>query len=103
MAEGIAALPGAELVAPATLNQALVRFPDPDARDDADHDRRTLAVMQAVNTSGEAYFSGTVWQGRRAMRISVCNWRTTENDVQRAIAAVAAALEQTQRSHPART
>jgi glutamate/tyrosine decarboxylase-like PLP-dependent enzyme len=103
MAEGIAALPGAELVAPATLNQALVRFPDPDARDDADHDRRTLAVMQAVNTSGEAYFSGTVWQGRRAMRISVCNWRTTENDVQRAIAAVAAALEQTQRRHPART
>jgi hypothetical protein len=59
--------------------------------------------MKAVNASGEAYFSGTLWQGRRAMRISVCNWRTTENDVQRAIAAVAAALEQTQRRHPART
>ncbi|HXQ12920.1 MAG TPA: aminotransferase class V-fold PLP-dependent enzyme [Caulobacteraceae bacterium] len=92
MAEGIAALPGAELVAPAILNQAMVRFPDPRASDDDAHDRQTLAVIDAVNASGEAYFSGTVWQGRRAMRISVCNWRTTDRDVERAVAAVAAAL-----------
>jgi hypothetical protein len=45
-----------------------------------------------VNASGEAYFSDTIWQGRRVMRISVCNWRTTDRDVARAIAAVAAAL-----------
>jgi glutamate/tyrosine decarboxylase-like PLP-dependent enzyme len=92
MVHAIAALPGAELVAPAVLNQALVRFRDPDG-DEAAHDRRTVAVMEAVNASGEAYFSGTLWQGGRAMRISVCNWRTTERDVERAIAAVGAALK----------
>jgi glutamate/tyrosine decarboxylase-like PLP-dependent enzyme len=92
LATGIAALPGAELVAAPLLNQALVRFLDPHARDEADHDRRTQAVMRAVNASGEAYFSDTICQGRRVMRISVVNWRTTEADVARAIAAVAAAL-----------
>jgi len=40
-----------------------------------------------INDTGEAFFSGTTWQGRRAMRVSVVNWRTTEDDVRRAIAA----------------
>ncbi len=92
LAEGIGALPGAELVAPQMLNQGLVRFLAPGSKSESAHDERTLAVMRAVNASGEAYFSDTIWQGRRVMRISVCNWRTTERDVDRAIAAVAMAL-----------
>ena len=38
-----------------------------------DHDPYTGAVIAAINAEGTAYFSGTVWQGRRAMRISVVN------------------------------
>src|SRR3546814_592859 len=66
LAHGIAALHGAELVAAPTLNQALVRFrsPAPEATE-ADHDARTLAVIAAINAEGTAFFSGTVWQGRR--------------------------------------
>jgi aromatic-L-amino-acid decarboxylase len=94
LAGGIAALPGAEMAAPAQLNQALVRFLDPQARDEHDHDVRTLEVMRAVNASGEAYFIDTLWRGRRVVRISVVNWRTTDADVARAIDAVAAALAQ---------
>ena len=91
LAMGIATLPGAELVASPTLNQALVRFPA-DGGGDAAHDLRTDAVIAAINATGEAFFSGTTWQGRRAMRISVCNWRTTAADVDRTVRAVASVL-----------
>ncbi len=93
IAEGIAALPGAELVARPILNQGMVRFPSPRAGAKAeDHDRRTDEVIAAINASGEAFFSPTTWNGRRAMRISVSNWRTSDEDVRRVVAAVAAAL-----------
>ena len=32
--------------------------------------------------------SGTVWQGKAAMRISVSSWRTTEEDVERSAGAI---------------
>jgi glutamate/tyrosine decarboxylase-like PLP-dependent enzyme len=85
---GIGALDGAEVVWEPSLNQGLVRFLDrrPGASE-ADHDGRTDAVIAAINATGEAFFSGTTWRGRRAMRVSVVNWRTTEQDVARAIAA----------------
>lgn len=84
LTEGIGALPGAEVVARTGLNQGLVRFGD---------DARTDAVIEAINATGEAYFGGVTWRGRRCMRISVANWRTTEADVARAIAAAKTALE----------
>jgi aromatic-L-amino-acid decarboxylase len=79
IAVGIGAMPGAELIAASGLNQGLVRFGD---------DRRTDAVIAAINATGETFFGGVTWQGRRAMRISACNWRTTEADVARTLAAV---------------
>jgi aromatic-L-amino-acid decarboxylase len=93
MAEEIGCLGGAELIAASGLNQALVRFLSlkPGATD-ADHDRKTDDVIAAINASGEAFFGGVTWRGRRAMRISVCNWRTTESDVERAVAAARSAL-----------
>jgi glutamate/tyrosine decarboxylase-like PLP-dependent enzyme len=90
---GIGALPGAEVAWEPLINQGLVRFLDsrPDATD-ADHDRRTDEVIEAILKTGEAFFGGTTWRGRRAMRISVCNWRTTEREVERTVNAVAAVL-----------
>lgn len=89
----IGALPGAEMIWEPIINQGLVRFlsPKPGATD-ADHDQRTDAVMAAIVESGEAFFSGTTWQGKRCMRVSVCNWQTNEQDVERAINAVQRAL-----------
>jgi glutamate/tyrosine decarboxylase-like PLP-dependent enzyme len=90
---GIGRLPGAALLWEPTLNQGLVRFPDPStgATED-DHDRHTDRVIEAVVASGDAFFGGTTWRGRRAMRISVCGWRTTDDDVRRAVAAVESAM-----------
>lgn len=87
---GLGDLPGAERVGESQINQGLVRFLDPrEGASAKDHDRRTDEVIDRINASGEAFFSGTVWQGRRAMRVSVSNWQTGANDVARTIAAVA--------------
>jgi len=90
----IGSLPGAELVATSGFNQGLVRFlASAPGATEIDHDRRTDQVIAAINASGEALFGGVTWRGRRAMRISVSNWRTTDRDVDRAVAAARLAAE----------
>jgi glutamate/tyrosine decarboxylase-like PLP-dependent enzyme len=69
---------GAEVLNSVELNQVLFRFAD---------DARTEAALAAVQESGEAWMSGTVWDGRPAIRISVSNWQTSEDDVERTLAA----------------
>jgi glutamate/tyrosine decarboxylase-like PLP-dependent enzyme len=86
-------LPGAEVVSEPVINQGLVRFLDPKpGASDTDHDRRTEQVMARILASGEAFFGGTTWRGRRAMRVSVSSWLTSEEDVRRVVRAVAEAL-----------
>ncbi|HEY1317201.1 MAG TPA: pyridoxal-dependent decarboxylase [Gaiella sp.] len=82
-AAGIEELPGCEVLNDVVLNQVLFRFGD---------DETTAAALAAVQASGEAWMSGTEWDARRAIRLSVSSWRTTERDVDRAVAAFAAAL-----------
>jgi glutamate/tyrosine decarboxylase-like PLP-dependent enzyme len=90
---GIGNLPGAEVLWEPTINQGLVRFPSPRAGATAqENDAYTDAVIARINAAGEAFFSGTTWRGQRAMRVSVSNWRTNARDVERTVAAVAAAL-----------
>jgi glutamate/tyrosine decarboxylase-like PLP-dependent enzyme len=89
----IGRLPGAQVVSEPVINQGLVRFLDPKpGASDKDHDRRTEAVIAAILASGEAFFGGTTWHGRRAMRVSVSNWLTSKEDVRRVIMAVAQVL-----------
>jgi len=89
IAMGLGALSGAELVWEPRINQGLVRFLDlkPNATE-ADHDKRTEEVIRRIVASGEAFFGPTTWKGRRCMRISVCNWQTSAEDVHRTIKAV---------------
>ena len=89
----IGALPNARALCVPQINQGLVRFYDPRPGATAeDHDRRTDQVMAAINATGEAYFTGTTWRGERCMRVSVSNWRTTADDVDRAVTAAARVL-----------
>jgi hypothetical protein len=72
------------------LNQVLVSFGDGDT---------TRRVTAAVQEDGTCWCGGTVWQGRTAMRISVSSWATTEDDVERCLAAILrVATEQQQES-----
>jgi len=75
------------------INQALVRFVDARAgATEADHAARTDAVIAAINATGEAYFTASSFKGRRVMRISVSNWQTSEEDVERTVQAVESVL-----------
>jgi glutamate/tyrosine decarboxylase-like PLP-dependent enzyme len=87
----IGSLPGAQILAMPIINQGLLRFLSPvPGASEAHHDRRTDEVIAAVAASGEAFFTGSTWHGRRVMRVSVCNWRTDEAAVTRAVGAVGA-------------
>jgi len=91
----IGALQGAAIVCVPQINQGLVRFHDPrPGMTEEDHNRRTDEVMAAINATGEAFFTGTTWKGRRCMRVSVSSWRTTEDDVDRAVAATERVLSE---------
>jgi glutamate/tyrosine decarboxylase-like PLP-dependent enzyme len=83
-AEGLTQEPGIEVLNDVVLNQVLVRFLDPGG----DHDARTRAVVKAVQEDGTCWLGGTTWQGKAAMRISVSNWSTTAEDVDRSVAAI---------------
>jgi glutamate/tyrosine decarboxylase-like PLP-dependent enzyme len=95
LVDGLGALPKVQVLARPIVNQGLVRFLAPQRNGtDADHDRWTDAVIASVLKTGEAFFGGTTWEGKRAMRVSVCNWMTSESDVDRSIAAVKSVLLQ---------
>ncbi len=74
---------GVEVLNDVVINQVLVGF-----RDDATTDR----VIDQIQRSGECWCGGTMWKGRKAMRISVSSWATTDDDVERSLATMIAAL-----------
>jgi glutamate/tyrosine decarboxylase-like PLP-dependent enzyme len=81
-AAGISKLPGCTVLNDVVLNQVLFRFED---------DRTTDEVLACVQASGDAWLGGTSWDGRSAIRLSVSNWRTSERDIERTLAAFEAA------------
>jgi glutamate/tyrosine decarboxylase-like PLP-dependent enzyme len=83
LADQVAVLDGVTVVNDVVLNQVLVRFGDDDGACDA--------VVAAVQRSGECWAGATTWHGMRLMRVSVSSWRTTQADVDRSCAAIAAA------------
>jgi glutamate/tyrosine decarboxylase-like PLP-dependent enzyme len=68
---------GMEVLNDVVLNQVLV------AADDG--------VIARVQADGTCWVGGTKWQGRAAMRVSVSNWSTTAEDVDRSADAILAA------------
>ncbi|GAB4005826.1 pyridoxal-dependent decarboxylase [Glycomyces albus] len=69
---GLLEAAGARLLVPPALNQVLVRFDD---------DATTDTVIAAVQSDRTCWAGGTVWQGRRAMRISVSDAATDADDI----------------------
>jgi glutamate/tyrosine decarboxylase-like PLP-dependent enzyme len=61
------------------LNQVLVSFGSPE---------QTRRVIAGIQTEGTCWCGGTEWQGHTAMRISVSCWATTDEDVERSVAAM---------------
>ena len=70
---------GHEILNDVVLNQVLVSFGSPG---------HTLRAIERLQADGTCWAGSTVWQGRTAMRISVCGWNTTDADVERSLEAM---------------
>jgi glutamate/tyrosine decarboxylase-like PLP-dependent enzyme len=68
------------------LNQVLVRF-EPKGGDAGGF---TRAVVGRVQREGTCWMAGTRWHELDAMRISISNWSTTEEDIDRSARAILA-------------
>jgi glutamate/tyrosine decarboxylase-like PLP-dependent enzyme len=79
-AELLSAAPEIEVLNDVVLNQVLVRF--------GNDDELTRETVRRVQEDGTCWLGGTVWHGVAAMRISVSNWRTTREDVERSVEAI---------------
>jgi glutamate/tyrosine decarboxylase-like PLP-dependent enzyme len=83
-AEGLRAA-GYRVLNDVVINQALVDFGSPE---------KTLRTVAAIQQDGTCWCGSTVWQGHTAMRISVSSWATTDEDVERSLAAIVNAAKQ---------
>jgi glutamate/tyrosine decarboxylase-like PLP-dependent enzyme len=83
-ADGIAELPGAEVLNDVVLNQVLFRFED---------DARTAGALAAVQAESLVWLSGTTWAGRKAIRVSVSNWQTGDEETDLAVDAFRRAIQ----------
>ncbi|MGC2329878.1 MAG: pyridoxal-dependent decarboxylase, partial [Candidatus Acidiferrales bacterium] len=75
---------GHEILNEVVLNQVLVSFGTPE---------QTQRTIAAVQEEGTCWCAGTVRKGRTAMRISVSNWSTTDEDVKSSIDAILRAAQ----------
>jgi len=66
------------------FNQVLVSFGDAE---------RTRRIIEAVQKDGTCWCGGSVWQGHDAMRVSISSWATTDDDIDRSLAAILRAAE----------
>jgi len=76
---------GHEILNEVVINQVLVSFGSPTV---------TRAVIAKVQSEGTCWCGGTEWHGRPAMRISVSSWATTEQDVEKSLAAICRIVEE---------
>jgi glutamate/tyrosine decarboxylase-like PLP-dependent enzyme len=86
IADGIAAVPGAEILNDVVFTQVSAAFGS---------DERTRAVTERLLADGTAWMSGSRWRGRDVLRVSVSNWSTDEADVTASVDAVRRAASET--------
>ena len=83
LAEQLAALDGVEVLNDVHYTQVSLAFGD---------DATTRAVTAKVIEDGRVWMSGSRWQGRDVLRVSVSNWSTDTDDVGTAVDAVSSAF-----------
>jgi glutamate/tyrosine decarboxylase-like PLP-dependent enzyme len=80
--------PGIEILNDVVLNQVLVRVTPASG----DADAATRAALARVQAARVCWLGGTRWHDMEAMRISLSNWSTTEEDVDRSADSIIAAV-----------
>jgi glutamate/tyrosine decarboxylase-like PLP-dependent enzyme len=86
MAGELDADPALGVINDVVINQVLVGVSGDDSGD------LTRDAVGRIQSDGTCWLAGTTWRGRPAIRISVCNWRTSEDDIRRSAAAIREAV-----------
>jgi glutamate/tyrosine decarboxylase-like PLP-dependent enzyme len=81
MAERLATIPGAKILNDVVLNQVLVQLPGGD--------NANRAAVAAVQRDGTCWLGGTTWNNRYVLRVSISNWATTDDDIDRSADVIA--------------
>jgi glutamate/tyrosine decarboxylase-like PLP-dependent enzyme len=89
--DGLGQLENVDVLARPIINQGVVAFRDPAGKPSDEWNDRVIAE---IDREGTSFFSGTTFNGRRAMRISVSNWQTSADDVKKTLAGVQRALNE---------
>lgn len=76
---------GFEILNDVVFNQVLLA---------CDSDEVTRQTKKNVQDSGECWAGGASWDNRAVIRISICSWATTEEDISRSVKAFVAARDQ---------
>jgi glutamate/tyrosine decarboxylase-like PLP-dependent enzyme len=84
-AAGLAKIDGIRVVNDVVFTQVCVAFGSDDV---------TREVAARLLRDGTAWMTPSTWHGQAVLRISVSNWRTTDDDVDRTLAAVRRVLDE---------
>jgi len=82
-ATGLSAMDGFQVLNEIVFNQVIVKCPTDDI---------TEAVIKEIQERRVCWVGGSAWKGNKVIRISICSWATTENDVKMSLASFQAAL-----------
>jgi len=73
-----------EIINEVVFNQVLVAYGT---------NEETKTIVSYIQNSGKAWLGGSTWEGRAVIRISVCSWATTEEDLETILALFKAAKQ----------
>ena len=79
MAEGLATIPGVEVLNDVVYTQVMFRLGT---------DQATRDLGGAILAEGTSAMTGAEWRGRAVLRCSMSSWATTEDDITRAVEAI---------------
>ncbi|MEQ8304894.1 MAG: aminotransferase class V-fold PLP-dependent enzyme [Cyclobacteriaceae bacterium] len=82
-ANGIKNIKGFHLINDVVFNQVLLC---------CDSDEITDLTISHIQEQRECWVGGSVWNGKKVIRVSICSWATTEEDIERALASFEAAI-----------
>lgn len=83
-AEQMGTIPGVTVLNDVVYTQVSLTFGSDD---------RTQEVGRLLLEEGTTWMTGSTWQGRKVLRVSVSNWSTTSDDVARSMSSVRRAAE----------
>jgi glutamate/tyrosine decarboxylase-like PLP-dependent enzyme len=82
--------PGVRVLNQVVLNQVVVQFTGAAGCSDDD---MTRAVIARVQAEGTCWVGGARWREREVMRVSIANWSTTDEDIDRSAEAILRAYD----------